>query len=45
VIETPQSLKDFVSREITAAEWFTVTQDTAFASWLNSLARVGRAPA
>ena len=27
VIETPQSLRDLVGREITATEWFPVTQD------------------
>jgi acyl dehydratase len=27
VIETPESLRDLVGREITGSEWFTVTQD------------------
>jgi len=27
IIETPQSLKDFVGREIAVTEWFTVTQE------------------
>ena len=27
VVETPQSLRDLVGREITATEWFPITQD------------------
>ena len=27
VFETPQSLRDWIGREITVTEWFTVTQD------------------
>ncbi|HLQ00259.1 MAG TPA: MaoC/PaaZ C-terminal domain-containing protein, partial [Candidatus Limnocylindria bacterium] len=27
VVETPQSLKEFVGREIGLTDWFTVTQD------------------
>lgn len=27
IVETPQSLRDLIGREIAATEWFTVTQD------------------